>query len=488
MSLLKPYISLIFKDVNPEWKKILLSPEIRPHLNLCFNKLGEYLESHNINKKKSINLYIRPNVQYILEAFKYFSPKDLKLIIIGQDPYLKSEEACGLCFSVLPNIPIPKSLNTIFKCLNETLNIPIGNNGDLRPWAKQGILLLNRFLTRSPEIKDGKVISNGDSNNEYLHSFWETFTNALIHYITHNLYELYKYKYLGIVLWGKIAQNIQNQIDLGLADVLTFGHPANFTISENNPNHFIHCPHFKEINEKLELVNLSKIEWKLSELNDPPIVVSIDGSCLGNGRDDARSSFAAYFPKEYNNKINGCGRHFYVYGLVSPTEISLNMDDFTFQLSDRKMKATNNRGELMGIINALIAILKIKIDMKIERKILLITDSMYIYNIVQNLLWKKLLENFNLDDMPNKDLIIILRNLFFKLSKIEIDKKNIHDCHAMIKNLITFEFQPSHLPVDKKRKLGGVDLERCLCNEKADYYCKLAFKNLHSYLPATIYL
>src|SRR5271168_4511687 len=169
-SLIAEFIKLIFKNVKPGWKRILLSPEIKPALYYCFKSLDQYLINKGVTRdlirKKGLGYYIRPIPEKILAAFAHFEPDDLKVIIIGQDPYLKVSDADGLCFSVPLAADIPPSLKNIYKCLERTMNIKIATHGNLTEWAKQGVLLLNRYLTRSPNICDSVVDGNGDSSPE----------------------------------------------------------------------------------------------------------------------------------------------------------------------------------------------------------------------------------------------------------------------------------------------------------------------------------
>lgn len=299
-SLVAPFINKIFKDIRPGWKKILLSPEIKPTINKCFKELDNYLANKGVTTKhilkNGLNSYIRPKYQNIFEAFKYFDPNNMIAIIIGQDPYIKLEQAQGLCFSTPKKIKIPNSLEVIYKSLINSgqINIDeIPSDGELIGWARQGILLLNRYLTRSPNIKKDEkgeiwIDGNGNSGQQFLHKFWEEFTNKLIHYITKYFMNKFTYPYfsinhdkhyLAIMLWGKIAQEIKSYIysdshqifdvsqDVCKIDILEW-----CQLPENNENHFVQCDHFNKVNDSLEKLGFKKIIWNPNYKGDDSLL------------------------------------------------------------------------------------------------------------------------------------------------------------------------------------------------------------------------
>ena len=128
-----------------------------------------YKNLHEFLKSEYSHHIIYPNMFDIFNALKYTAYEDVKVVIIGQDPYHEEGQAHGLCFSVKENVPFPPSLKNIFKELNSDLNIPIPQNGDLTKWAKQGVLLLNTCLTVRAHYA-----------NSHKNKGWETFTNAVI--------------------------------------------------------------------------------------------------------------------------------------------------------------------------------------------------------------------------------------------------------------------------------------------------------------------
>lgn len=293
-SLLGPYIPGIFAGVHPSWKRIILSPELRPKFNKCLNALENYLRDKGVTehyvKRDGIDTYIRPGHRNILEAFKYFDVQNLVAVLIGQDPYPKREEAHGLCFSAPANSGNgpPRSLSIIYKCLVKHGVVPnTPSHGCLTSWAQQGILMLNKYLTRSPNIQRNKngevwVDGNGDSSKEYMHEFWSEFTDALVKYISDNLLHsslIHRQKmYTAFILWGSKAKGLSLSINTAkqekypdrIIEVLEWGHPspAYPTNNTDSPDSFQNCPHFTHINKQLKSMGLREINWAPGELPD----------------------------------------------------------------------------------------------------------------------------------------------------------------------------------------------------------------------------
>lgn len=261
--IISQYIGEMIKGVRPGWRRILYSPKVKPHWIEAMKSLNRYLLDHGVDKvhlkKNGLSQYIRPAENHIFECMKYFDPQNLFAIIVGQDPYTKAEEAQGLSFSVPPKVTIPPSLRTIFTTLVEQKLISaVPQSGNLVNWAKQGILLLNRYLTRSPNIQQVNgapwVDGNGDSSAQYMHTFWGAFTDALIEYITTDLMnELNHTRHnLWILLWGKEAQKVTPKIAKSgwpaevVVRVLEWGHPSGMSShnKSDNPKNFKYCDHF----------------------------------------------------------------------------------------------------------------------------------------------------------------------------------------------------------------------------------------------------
>ena len=266
-SIITGCIPSMFKGVRPGWKKILLGPRFKPILNKCLRDLDVYLQSHGVTlahiEKNGLRTYIRPSEHNIFEAMKYFDPQNLQVIIMGQDPYTKPEEAHGLSFSVPKTTRIPSSLAKVYDALvKQEILLETPEHGNLVNWARQGVLLLNRFLTRSPNIVCEKnsvhIEGNGDSKKVFLHEFWGELTAELLNYLTGDFmrYELNHQKHrLFVMLWGGPARassmfiNRENLPPGREVIVLEWGHPSgmNQYNQTDNPQNFIYCDHFAKI-------------------------------------------------------------------------------------------------------------------------------------------------------------------------------------------------------------------------------------------------
>ena len=187
------------------------------------------------------NASVFPPIGLIFNAFDKCSLVDLKVVIIGQDPYPTKGHAHGLSFSVEEDVrPLPKSLQNIFKELNEDLQLEIPENGNLERWAKQGVLLLNNVLT----VEEGKADS---------HAFkgWEKFTDAVLNLINKEKTNVV------FLLWGKKAQEKGKLIDVNKHLILTSVHPSPLSVYRG----FYGCKHFSKTNQFLRSKGLNEIEW-----------------------------------------------------------------------------------------------------------------------------------------------------------------------------------------------------------------------------------
>ncbi len=179
-----------------------------------------------------------PKEEHILAAFEHCSFDDLKVVIIGQDPYHDVGQANGLCFSVNDAIPHPPSLKNIFKELHDDIGKPIPESGNLESWAKQGVLLLNATLTvRAHEA--GSHQKKG----------WEQFTDAIIQYISDNRQGVI------FLLWGGFARKKSKLIDKKKHVILESGHPSPLSA---NRGYWFGNKHFSKANE---LLGIRKIDW-----------------------------------------------------------------------------------------------------------------------------------------------------------------------------------------------------------------------------------
>jgi len=183
-----------------------------------------------------------PPKELIFNAFNQFAIEDLKVVIIGQDPYHGEGEANGLCFSVNDGVAIPPSLKNIFTEINSEYDrVFFPTSGNLEAWAKQGILLLNAGLTVRKDLA-----------NSHKHLKWNVFTDNVIHYISENTENVV------FLLWGSFAHKKGSKIDREKHLVLETGHPS--PLSANRGFWFVNN-HFMETNSYLKSVGKKEIEW-----------------------------------------------------------------------------------------------------------------------------------------------------------------------------------------------------------------------------------
>ncbi len=233
---------IILKDVKSKWKEVW---------NMLFEEhdILDFLEK-KLQKYKNTNDKIFPNVENILEAFKYFDINDTKIVFLGQDPYINSEikddieipQATGLAFSVPNNFSkVPPSLKNIFKELSDEYpNYNIPNNGCLNRWAKdENILLLNTALT----VKKGK--SNSHQKK------WTIITDKLIEYISNNTENVI------FILLGNNAKSKSKFIDIKKHTIISGVHPSPLSANRG----FFGSDIFKKVNSRLIELNLKEVDW-----------------------------------------------------------------------------------------------------------------------------------------------------------------------------------------------------------------------------------
>ena len=183
---------------------------------------------------------VYPPAGKIFSAFDSTPFEDVKVVIIGQDPYHGPGQANGLCFSVNPGIEIPPSLRNIFQEIHTDTGNPIPASGDLSRWARQGVLLLNASLTvREHQPKSHSGIG------------WETFTDAAVHALAENRENLV------FLLWGSDAIRKGAFIDRSRHLVLTAPHPSPLSAYRG----FFGCRHFSKANEYLQAHGKTPIDW-----------------------------------------------------------------------------------------------------------------------------------------------------------------------------------------------------------------------------------
>jgi uracil-DNA glycosylase len=196
------------------------------------------IKEHLLDAKQR-NLTVYPPGPLIFNAFKLTPWHEVKVVILGQDPYHNPGEAMGLSFSVPQGVAIPPSLRNIFKEINRDLALPVPTTGDLSHWAKQGVLLLNAMLT----VEKNKPASHKDIG-------WQIFTDAVIKVISDQK--------TGVVflLWGRFAQSKKTLIDGSKHHILEAAHPSPLARDAFNG-----CKHFSKTNMLLSQAGKQEIDW-----------------------------------------------------------------------------------------------------------------------------------------------------------------------------------------------------------------------------------
>ncbi len=215
--------------INTDWLKILNSNEIKSDLDNILNQLEFLYQTKTIYPPK----------QNIFNCFNFFNIKDTKVVIIGQDPYYKPNQANGLSFSVNDYVKLPKSLINIFKELKNDLNIN-RTNGNLSDWASQGVLLLNESLS---------VEANKPMSHKFLN--WTKITDFVIKYLNQH------FKHIVYILWGNQAINKLKFIDTNNNLVLISSHPSPLSAHVS----FFGSKPFSKTNNYLINNNLKPIKW-----------------------------------------------------------------------------------------------------------------------------------------------------------------------------------------------------------------------------------
>jgi uracil-DNA glycosylase len=218
-------------DIDDTWKKVMSNAFKKE----SFTQLNTFLEE----EAKTFQIY--PAKEKIFAAFNHTPFDKIKAVIIGQDPYHGLGQANGLSFSVNPFIKLPPSLKNIFKELKSDLGYDLPFHGDLTPWAKQGVLLLNATLT----VRAGTPGSHQKSG-------WEQFTDGVIASIAKEKENIV------FLLWGNSAIQKSALIDASKHCVLTAPHPSPLARGG-----FFGNQHFSKTNAFLESKNIPIIDWKL---------------------------------------------------------------------------------------------------------------------------------------------------------------------------------------------------------------------------------
>lgn len=211
--------------------------------------LADYKQSESfkstllhVKQRREAGIQVYPPATDVFNAFKLCEFENIKVVILGQDPYHGPNQAHGLCFSVKSPVKPPPSLVNIYKELNQSNGLTIPNHGDLTKWAEQGVFLLNTVLT----VEHGNAFSHQGIG-------WERFTDHVISQInTHKDHVVF-------LLWGAAAQKKQVMLDSNKHTVLSAPHPSPLSAHRG----FFGCNHFNLANEALIAHNQRPIDWSL---------------------------------------------------------------------------------------------------------------------------------------------------------------------------------------------------------------------------------
>jgi uracil-DNA glycosylase len=218
-------------NIDPSWNDCLQDEVDKEYFKELLTKINTLYSSKTVYPPK----------QDIFNAFHVTPRDDLKVVIIGQDPYHGEEQAHGLCFSVRKGIKIPPSLKNIYKELKNEFGYEIPEHGDLTSWAQQGVLLLNSVLT----VEKGQAASHRNIG-------WETFTDHVVKWINDNTQNTI------FMLWGNDAKKKGKNIDRARHLVLESGHPSPLSVRFFRGN-----AHFSKANTFLKKIGKKPIKWQI---------------------------------------------------------------------------------------------------------------------------------------------------------------------------------------------------------------------------------
>lgn len=222
-------------QMEPSWLAVMQSQFQSAYMQ----ELRQFL----LERKKSGAVIYPPGEQYF-SAFNTTPFNQVKVVILGQDPYHGPGQAHGLCFSVLPNVPPPPSLINIFKEIQSDLGIAPPHHGCLIPWAEQGVFLLNAVLT----VEKGRAGAHQGKG-------WELFTDYAIQQLSESRERLV------FLLWGSYAQKKGQHIDSDKHLVLRCAHPSPLSAHRG----FLGCRHFSQTNAYLQAHGQQPVNWQLPD-------------------------------------------------------------------------------------------------------------------------------------------------------------------------------------------------------------------------------
>jgi uracil-DNA glycosylase len=221
--------------LEDSWKAVLGAEFSRPYMG----ELKAFLQREKADGKQ-----IFPKGSEYFRALDLTPLDEVKVVILGQDPYHGAGQAHGLCFSVQPGVRIPPSLVNIYKEMQSDLGIPPARHGFLEHWARQGVLLLNSVLT----VEEARAASHQGQG-------WEQFTDAVIRAVNEEC------EHVVFMLWGSYAQKKAAFVDRSRHLVLKAPHPSPLSAH----NGFFGSRHFSQANDYLTAQGRNSIEWQLPE-------------------------------------------------------------------------------------------------------------------------------------------------------------------------------------------------------------------------------
>lgn len=216
--------------IHGAWRALLNEEFQKPY----FSELRRRVRDEYVHKA------VFPHPSKVFRAFDLVQPDQVRVVILGQDPYHTTGVADGLAFSTLPGNRIPPSLQNIFKEIEAEYNVPCEKNPDLTRWAKQGVLLLNASLS----VRSGEANSHADYG-------WHAFTDAVIRALSETQ------SHIVFMLWGSFAGKKENLIDWEKHLILASAHPSPLSAHRG----FLGNNHFKLANEYLEKHGRGAIDW-----------------------------------------------------------------------------------------------------------------------------------------------------------------------------------------------------------------------------------
>jgi uracil-DNA glycosylase len=221
-------------NLPPDWQAIVGGELEKPY----FKELEKFVDAERQHHK------VFPPEADVFNAFRFTPYEQMKVLLLGQDPYHDDNQAHGLCFSVRPGVRPPPSLINMFKELHDDLGCKIPNNGFLVPWAERGVLLLNAVLT-----------VRAHTPNSHKDKGWEKFTDAVIQAANT------RPEPVVFVLWGAYAQKKGKHVDEKKNPVIKSAHPSPLSASK-----FFGSKPFSKVNAELRKLGQKEIDWQIPDI------------------------------------------------------------------------------------------------------------------------------------------------------------------------------------------------------------------------------